>query len=229
VTLGVTVAGLGLWTAVGLLILMEAGVPIPIPNDLVMLAIGGRVAAGDLAWWEGLVALEIVAVVSTLVLFSAARGPGSVVVRRLGPRIGLTPERLDRASQLVERRGRVALAIGRGTPGLRTVTTVAAGTSGLSARRALPPLLVGATVFAQLHLVLGLGVGPLAEELFHPAASVAVVLAVILVAAAAVFWVVRRGRRRGVQAWEEAACPVCLGLAAVVEHFAAPELERPLD
>ncbi|TMK55305.1 MAG: hypothetical protein E6G60_20020 [Actinobacteria bacterium] len=228
-TLGVTVAGLGLWTAVGLLILMEAGVPIPIPNDLVMLAIGGRVAAGDLAWWEGLVALEIVAVVSTLVLFSAARGPGSVVVRRLGPRIGLTPERLDRASQLVERRGRVALAIGRGTPGLRTVTTVAAGTSGLSARRALPPLLVGATVFAQLHLVLGLGVGPLAEELFHRAASVAVVLAVILVAAAAVFWVVRRGRRRGVQAWEEAACPVCLGLAAVVEHFAAPELEGPLD
>ena len=215
-TLGVTVAGLGLWTAVGLLILMEAGVPIPIPNDLVMLAIGGRVAAGDLAWWEGLVALEIVAVVSTLVLFSAARGPGSVVVRRLGPRIGLTPERLDRASQLVERRGRVALAIGRGTPGL-------------SARRALPPLLVGATVFAQLHLVLGLGVGPLAEELFHRAASVAVVLAVILVAAAAVFWVVHRGRRRGVQAWEEAACPVCLGLAAVVEHFAAPELERPLD
>ena len=78
--------------------------------------------------------------VATL-LFSASRGPGNALVRRLGPRIGLTTERLDRAGRFIERRGRVALVIGRGTPGLRTVTAVAAGTSGLSVRRALPALL----------------------------------------------------------------------------------------
>ena len=212
--LGTTVAGLGLWSAVGLLVLMEAGAPIPIPDDLVMLAIGGRVAAGDLQWWVGLAALEIVAVASTVLLFVAARGPGNV----LGPRIGLTHERLDRASSLIERRGRVALAVGRGTPGLRTVTAVAAGGSGLTARRALPPLIVGATVFMQLHLVLGLAIGPLAEDLFHRAAGLAVVVALVLVAAAAVFWVVRRGRRRGAQAWKEAACPACLGLAVLADR-----------
>ena len=216
--LGTTVAGLGLWSAVGLLVLMEAGAPIPIPDDLVMLAIGGRVAAGDLQWWVGLAALEIVAVASTVLLFVAARGPGNVLVRRFGPRIGLTHERLDRASSLIERRGRVALAVGRGTPGLRTVTAVAAGGSGLTAWRALPPLIVGATVFMQLHLVLGLAIGPLAEDLFHRAAGLAVVVALVLVAAAAVFWVVRRGRRRGAQAWKEAACPACLGLAVLADR-----------
>jgi len=223
VTVGATVAGFGLWTAVGLLILMEAGVPIPIPDDLVMLAFGARVAGGDLPWWLGIVALEIVAVASTLLLFYAARGPGNVVVRRLGPRIGLTDARVGRAVQLIDQRGRVALAVGRGTPGLRTVTAVAAGSAGLEARRALPALIVGASVFVQLHLVLGLAIGPLAEELFQRAATLAVIAAVVLVAVAAVFWIRRRGRQRGAYAWKEAACPVCLGLAVVAEHF--PERE----
>ena len=217
--LGVTVAGLGLWPAVGLLVLMEAGAPIPIPDDVVMLAFGARVASGDLSWWVALVGLEIVAVASTVLLFVAVRGPGNVLVRRFGPRIGLTQERLDRASGLIERRGRVALAVGRGTPGLRTVTAIAAGSSGLRARRALPALIVGATAFMQLHLVLGLAIGPLAEDLFHQAAGIAVIVAAVLIVGAAVLWVVRRGRRRGVLAWKEAACPACLALGLLAEHL----------
>jgi membrane protein DedA with SNARE-associated domain len=222
-TLGVTVAGLGLWSAVGLLILMEAGAPIPIPDDLVMLAIGARVASGELSWWVGLGALEIVAVLSTLLLFVVARGPGNVLLRRFGHRLGLTVERLDRAAGMIEARGRAALAVGRGTPGLRTITAVAAGGSGLSARRALPPLLIGATVFTQLHLLLGLAIGPLAEDLFNRAAVVAIVVGLVLVVAAAVFWVARRGRHAGAHAWKEAACPACLALAALTDRL--PTLE----
>ena len=165
-SVGVTVTGLSLWPAVGLLILMEAGLPIPIPDDLVMLAVGARVAGGELEWWVGRLALEIVAVASTLLLFGAARGPGNAIVRRFGPRVGLTTERLDHATELIARRGSAALAIRRGTPGLRTVTAVAAGSAGLQARR---------------------------------------------------------GRRRGLFAWKEAACPACLGLAALAERFPAHE------
>src|SRR5436309_12037768 len=218
-TVGASIAGFGLWTAVGLLILMEAGLPIPIPDDLVMLAFGARVAGGDLSWWLALIALEIVAVASTVLLFLAARGPGNVVVRRLGPRIGLTDARMERAAHLIAKRGRVALAVGRGTPGLRTVTAVAAGSAGLQTRRALPALVLGATVFMQLHLLLGLFIGPLAEDLFHQTATLAVLAAVVLVAGAAVFWVVRRGRRRGAFAWKEAACPACLGLAVLADRI----------
>jgi len=225
--LGVTVAGFGVWPAVGLLILMEAGAPIPIPDDLVMLAFGAQVASGKLSWWVAVVALEIVAVASTVLLFVAARGPGYAALQRLGPRIGLTDARLDRARAAIEGRGRVALAVGRGTPGLRTVTGIAAGTSGLHARRALPPLIVGATVFVQLHLVLGLAIGPVAQDLFDRAATVAVVLGIALVVAAGVFWIVRRGRRGGAFAWKENACPICVGLAVVSDRFGGDAL--PID
>jgi hypothetical protein len=41
--------------------------------------------------------------------------------------------------------------------------------AGLSGRRALPALIVGSSVFLQLHLVLGLLLGPLADRAFDQA------------------------------------------------------------
>ena len=51
--------------------------------------------------------------------YSSLQGPQLV--------IGFTPERMARARGAVERGGRVGLAIGRATPGLRTLTVIAAG------------------------------------------------------------------------------------------------------
>ena len=123
---------------------MEAGVPIPVPSDLVMLLLGERVSAGVPPLWLAALALELVAVAGTGALFLAARGPGRALLARLGPRLGLTGPRLARAAGLLERRGWPALAGGRTTPGLRTVTVVAAASSGARVGRALPALVLAA-------------------------------------------------------------------------------------
>jgi membrane protein DedA with SNARE-associated domain len=217
---GGTGAGLGAPASLGLLLPMEAGIPIPIPADLVMLVIGERAAAGNFPLWAAVLALEVIAVVGSTALFLIARGPGHALVERLGARLGLTPERLGRASDAVERRGRSALVVGRATPGLRTVTVVAAGASGISARRAIPALAVGASVFLQLHLVLGYALGPAARDVFDRAKGPAILAFVALLAAAAAFWVARRGRRAGTRAFTEAACPLCLALGRLSEQAA---------
>src|SRR5579884_877913 len=212
------VAGIGLPLALILLVPMEAGLPIPIPDDAVMLLVGERVAAGALPWWVGVLALELVAIVGTTLLFVGTRGAGALV-NRIARHIGLTAERLARMTAAVERRGRGALAVGRATPGLRTMTGIVAGGSGLTPRRALPPLLLGATVFAQLHLVLGYALGPVARDLIDRAKGLALVLGVVLLVGAAAFWVVRQGRRGGSAAWREAACPACLALGSIGERL----------
>lgn len=209
---------LGVPAAVALLVPMEAGIPIPIPADLVILLLGERAAAGSIPLWGAVLAIELVALVGTAALFALCRGPGNAVVTRLGPRLGLTAERLGRATGVVERRGRAALCVGRGTPGLRTLTVVAAGGSGLTARRALPALVLGSSVFLQLHLFLGFFFGPPARELIERATVPALVALAALVVGAAVFWLVRRGRRAGPQAWAEAACPACLALGLLGER-----------
>jgi membrane protein DedA with SNARE-associated domain len=224
---GAVFGGLGLPAATALLVPMEAGVPIPIPDDLVMLLIGERASAGEFPWWAAVLALEVVAVAGTCLLYFASHGAGHALLARVGPRVGLTPERVDRVRNLIATRGRAMLLVGRGTPGLRTITVVAAGTSGIPARRAIPPLLVGATVFVQLHLALGVLLGPLARELFEEAKGVATIALVVIVAGAAAFWIARRGRRRGAQSWCEAACPLCLGLATVVDQTVGTEAATP--
>jgi membrane protein DedA with SNARE-associated domain len=96
---------------------MEAGVPIPIPSDLVMLLLGERVSAGALPLWLAALALELVALAGTGALFLAARGPGRALLRRVGSGLGLTEPRLAKATELLERRGWPALATGRTTRG----------------------------------------------------------------------------------------------------------------
>ena len=212
-------SGVGVPASLGLLLPMEAGLPIPIPADLVMLLIGERVADGSFPLWAAVIALEVVAVIGTAALFLIARGPGHALVERFGPRIGLNHDRLHRASATVERRGRSGLVVGRATPGLRTVTVVAAGASGLDARRAIPALALGASVFLQLHLALGYFLGPAARDALKNARGPAIVAFGALVLAAAGFWIARRGRRAGAAAFTEAACPVCLTLGWMSERL----------
>jgi membrane-associated protein len=134
---------------------------------------------------------------------------------RVGPRIGLTPERLQRAGGLLERRGALALVVGRATPGLRTVTVVAAGSSKLAPARALPPLVVGSSVFLQLHVVLGYLLGPAAPDALEEAKGPTILVLGLVAMAGVAFWLRRRGARKGLQAAGEACCPACLALGTL--------------
>jgi membrane protein DedA with SNARE-associated domain len=68
----------------GLLLAMEAGVPVPVPGDVVMLLVGERVSAGALPLWLAVAALELVAVAGTATLFLLARGPARTLPVRVG-------------------------------------------------------------------------------------------------------------------------------------------------
>jgi membrane protein DedA with SNARE-associated domain len=210
--------GIGVVTGMALLLPMEAGVPVPVPADLVMLAVGARVSAGDIPLPAAVAAFEAIAVLGTTALFLAARGPGHALIRRLGPRVGLNSARLGRATRLIERRGRPALALGRLIPGLRTLTVIAAGGSGLSPGRALPALIVGSSVFLQLHLFLGYFLGAAAVHLLHAAAAPTLAALAAIVVGGVVFWFARRGRRLAAGGLAEAACPACLALAFLADQ-----------
>lgn len=214
-------AGLSGLAALVVLLPMEAGVPIPVPADLVMFTVGERVAAGRFPLWLAVTGFEVIAVVGTTALFLACRGPAHQIIARFGPRLGLTQERVGRAAAFAETRGLPGLALGRGTPGLRTLTVIAAGVSGLRARRALPALIVGSSVFLQLHLVLGLLLGPLAVRAFNQAKGPALAALALLAVGTLVFWRVRRRKGGARGAWLEASCPACLGVSLLAERVPA--------
>jgi membrane-associated protein len=199
----------------GAITVIEAGIPLPVPGDVLMLLVGERAAANQLPIWLAALGLEAAVVAGTALLFFAVRGPLRGAIRRVGPRVGLTAERLNRATGVLEHRGQPAIAVGRATPSLRTLTAVAAATSRLPVLRALFWLVLGGSVFVQLHLVLGYFLGPVAERLLARAALPVLLVLAAMVGGAAVYWLLRHGRRRAVHAFSEATCPTCIALHAV--------------
>ena len=138
-------AGLGGLAALALLLPMEAGVPIPLPADLVMLTVGERVAAGTFPLWLAMTGFEVISVLGTTALFLACRGPAHLVIARFGPRLGLTQARVRRGAGFIEARGLRSLGRG-GLPGLRRLELARradagpgrarrAGSTGLKTRR----------------------------------------------------------------------------------------------
>src|SRR5690348_1121539 len=99
-------AGLSGLAALALLLPMEAGVPVPLPADLVMFTVGQQVAAGRFPLWLAVVGFEVIAVLGTTALFLICRGPAHRIIARFGPRLGLTEARLGRAAALAEARDR---------------------------------------------------------------------------------------------------------------------------
>jgi membrane protein DedA with SNARE-associated domain len=202
-------SGIGLPAGFALLVATEAGIPVPVPSDFVALLFGERAAAGSIPLWLAVLALEVAAVCGTAALFLLCRGPGRTLVTRFGPRVGLTEQRLTRATSLVQR-GAGALVLGRSSPGLRTITVVAAGGSELGIGVALPLLWVGSSLFLQAHLAVGYALGPAAERALSRAQGPVVLAVAVLIVTGIGFWILRRRRGAPVAAWTEAACPACL-------------------
>lgn len=199
--------------ALGLLLLTETGVPIPVPGDLMMLLVGERSSAGELPVWVAVVALELVTVSGTIALFAASRGPARAFIERVGPRVGLTDERQQQIARLVARP--VTVALGRMTPGTRTITVIGCATAPLPWRATLPALLIGSTVFVQAHFLLGYLLGPVARDLLERARGPLLIALVVFVVVAIGVWATRRGWRGGTQSFAEACCPACLAVGLV--------------
>jgi membrane protein DedA with SNARE-associated domain len=67
----------------------ESGVPIPVPGDFLMLALGVRAREGIIVLWQVIAAMEAGTVLgSSLLYWLAARG-GRGVIERYGPFIGV--------------------------------------------------------------------------------------------------------------------------------------------
>jgi membrane protein DedA with SNARE-associated domain len=103
----------------------------------------------------------------------------------------------------------------------------AAATSRLDPARALPPLILGSSVFVQLHFVLGYLFGPVARAAIDKATGPAIAVLLAVAAVGVVFWLRRRGRRAGAQAAAEACCPACLALGVLAPRVFDLEALEP--
>ncbi|MBV9171500.1 MAG: DedA family protein [Chloroflexi bacterium] len=149
----------GLVAAFVFLLVEEAGVPVPVPGDVLMLILGVHASQGRVVLWQAIGVMQLATMLGSTFLYFASRLAGRGLVYRYGRFIRLSPERLDRAEQWLKQHGSRAVFLGRLVPGLRIVTAVACGVFDVPARVFVPAMSVGALLYITVYTLLGFFLG----------------------------------------------------------------------
>jgi membrane protein DedA with SNARE-associated domain len=150
----------GLLTVAGIVFLKSAGIPLPVPGDLLVVSVGAQARTGDPALGQALVVLSVAVVLGASLLYSFARWLGPEDVVHYGHYVGLGPQRVQAAEARLHARGERAILAARLLPGLRLAIVVVCGTLGVPPRVFVAPVCVAAVVYTGVCLALGYVVGP---------------------------------------------------------------------
>lgn len=150
----------GLLAAFVFLLIEEAGVPVPVPGDVLMLILGVHARQGFVPLWQAIGVTWLGTLIGSTFLYFAAHLAGRSLVYRYGGFIRLTPERLDRAERWLKQHGSRAVFVGRLVPGLRIVTAVACGVFEVPFTVFLPAMSLGALMYILVYTLLGYFLGP---------------------------------------------------------------------
>lgn len=207
---------------VGLILVKEAGVPIPVPGDLVVIGAGVAAGRGDLDPALGLAAIVIASILGGIVQYGLLRSIARPLMLRLLERLG-SAERVERQTDRLRRGGTRSVALARSTPGVRIVAIAASALAGIPAVAFVAGLAIGNALFISAHFALGYLVGEPVVALVGAALGPLAIAAIGLSVIGGVGWFalgrLRAGRNRSplaeVASWADACCPACLALAVV--------------
>ena len=143
------------YPVVGVTVLVAA-VGVPLPTTVVVLAAGALASDGDPNPFALFAVVMLAAITGDLASFTIARRGGGAVLDRLGPRVGLTPERIEPLERRFERWGGLLVVATRCVlTGLALPTNLIAGAGGYPLRLFLGYALVGEAIWAAGLMGLG--------------------------------------------------------------------------
>jgi membrane protein DedA with SNARE-associated domain len=137
----------------------EAGIALPIPGDLILAYIGFRISLHKMVFWQALFASTAGVTCGATILYLIFRFGGRPLAYKYGRYIFLPKERLDEIESWLNKRGAVAVIIGRFIPGLRVFVSAVSGLAKLPYRFFLPQVLVAAAAWSAFFLWTGIYLG----------------------------------------------------------------------
>ena len=187
------------WGYIAIFLLMlveEAGIPLPLPNEVALMYVGYLASRGELDANVAALAATLGAANGSTLLYLLAKRGGRPLLRRFGRFIHLRESGLDRAESWVARFGLLAVPLARLTPGLRIYTTVVAGILRVPFRVVVAAVVGASLVWSYFWVYLGKSLGDNWEEgarTFERAGRWGFLLVALTVAAILLIrWLLRR-------------------------------------
>lgn len=145
---------------VGLLLVKETGVPIPVPGDLLVIGAGVAAAGSGTGAIVLLAAILLGGYVGGTIQYLLVRGAFRRTLLAVLRRAGVSEARIERLADWLRRRGARGVATARATPAVRVGAIAASGLAAVPLPAFVTGLVVGNGVFVTAHFALGLVIGP---------------------------------------------------------------------
>ncbi len=175
----------------------EAGVPLPIPGDLFIAAMGFLASSGRASYVPAAAMVTAATVLGASLLFMLSRHAGHRILAWAGRWLGYDAARQARLEARLQRHGATTVVFGRLIPGLRIVMTVLAGALRMRHSTFALGTLVAGLLWATIYFWLGYLLGSGYQRLEGPGAVPHWLVPVaIAIAVATVVIVLRRRNRR---------------------------------
>ena len=186
----------------GVVAIEEAGIPLPAPTDVVIAFYGYRARGHfpDLA--QVVLVCALASTVGTLVPYFLSRRFGPTVAHRLATWIDVDPAQVDLWTERIQRRGFIAVVVGRLIPGARVVMSLVAGTARVPVYQFSPGVFVAASIYWTFWVTVGAALGPTFRRIAGPYITYVVIALPLVVIA---FFVYRHLRAR--RKWASRARP----------------------
>jgi membrane-associated protein len=150
------------WHYAGLfaiILVEEAGIPLPVPGDLFIAAMGALAYQGRASFLPTVAVVTVATVIGATGLYLVSRHAGRPTIVKVARRFGYTEAREARLEAWLLRRGALAVVVGRHVPGLRIVMTVVAGALRLPQPTFVFGTLVAGMLWATIYFWFGYGLG----------------------------------------------------------------------
>src|SRR5258708_7608823 len=215
----------GVAAACAIMLVKAAGVPVPIPGDVILLATAARAAEGKVLLWLAFLVLLGALILGGALQFYLARGPARRAVVKYGQHIGLTEQRLERVAASVRKGGLLGIAVAVLTPGVRSAVVPACGLTGIAWRLFLPSLALGSAIDLGLHFAIGYAGSSILATISEPSP---LLVSPILAALGLAAWLLIARRRHASttvagKPRAHAPPPPCLILGSVANEAFTPQ------
>jgi membrane protein DedA with SNARE-associated domain/membrane-associated phospholipid phosphatase len=194
---------LGPWTyaLVGVMAFLETGafVGLVAPGETVVIAGGVIAGEGTISLLPLIAIVWICAILGDTTSFYIGRRLGRAFLEKHGPRVKITPDRLEQVEGYFDRHGGKTILIGRFIGLVRALAPFIAGSSGLSYRRFIPYSIIGTGLWATIFCTLGFIFWRSFDRVAHIAGQAIFGLGVTI--AVIVGIVVAYRRRREIKEW----------------------------
>jgi membrane protein DedA with SNARE-associated domain len=116
----------------GIFSLLVTGIiGLPVPDETLLTFSGYLVFKGELRMVLTIISAFSGSICGISISYCVGRGGGLFLVRRYGPKVHITEERIERVRQWLNRHGKWGLTFGYFIPGVRHLAALVAGTSQL--------------------------------------------------------------------------------------------------